>query len=195
MLMQLNTMDCVPLTSAGKPLNSVLLGVQWKSQCSDLDLDLYSVLLDDEGVIYKKFYGRYDVAFYNQPTDRHKCVTLLEDSALTGWTQECMRVDFTCLPQNYNRIVFGLCVYQAAERKQTLAMGSDLDLWLTNAGTGEPLCTYSYRKDYDKQCSLLIGEMNKQDDIWNFKISGEASEEYLIPILVEQYGLPRLWYK
>ncbi len=90
----------------------------WETETEDLDLDVAAILLNDE----QKVLRRYDVAFYNQITDRHGAVRHLGDDLLHTKGQECLAVYPEHVPEFCKEIVFWLSIHEGETRGQSLEM-------------------------------------------------------------------------
>lgn len=181
------------ITRNNPGLSRIMVSIGWNEAEpkpeQEIDCDTVAFLLDKNGNIPK----RYDVIFYNHPAHRSGCVVHQGDNLKEIRKIEQILIDFSKMPELYERVVIVLSIYEAGERHQHLGMLEKVFIRLSDPGTGEEICIYSPFEKHDGMMSLVLGELYKNNGEWKFTAGGEASQEHMVPLIGEKYGLNRNW--
>lgn len=147
-------------------------GVLFGGGGKDFDLDSYALLLGDNGKLknYKE-----DVIYYGHLESKDKTVVHLGDN-LTGAGEgddEQIVVRLSSLSEQYHRIILGVNIYQAKERKQHFGMVENAFVRAIDAA-GKEIARYSLSSEssFDGKITMLIGEVYRDGGEWKFKALG-----------------------
>ena len=164
----------------------------WKTQSPETepDCDVLAFLLDEQ----RKVPRRYDMAFYNQKTDRSHAVTHLGDDLLTGKGRESLLVQRERIPDFCREIVFWLSVHEADSKKQELKMLEKVQVAADGGLDEQPLEMYvlPIGKWEGKQAAALVSLKRQPDGAWLLTASEEtALEDWRATAVLAHYGLVR----
>lgn len=196
----------VDLTKGNSGLKRVMVGLGWDEvqqpqsrgllgvfgggkKAADIDCDAMAFLLDANGRIANKG----DVVFFNNLKHSSGCVIHQGDN-LTGAGEgddEQIMVDLARLPNQYERIVVLVSIYQATERNQHFGMIQNAFIRLVDADTNRELCIYNLSENYNGMTALVFGELYRHNGEWKFNAIGQPLQLWSVSELAEKYGLSR----
>lgn len=174
----------VDLTKGNAGLKALVVGLGWdeapkkfslfgKKQ-EDIDCDASAILITEST---GKLAGAADVVYYGSLNHMSGSVRHCGDN-LTGagdGDDEQIIVELTKVPQQYNRIVFAVTIYQARERNQSFGMIRNAFIRVVDADTGAELCRYNLSENYDGKTAMLFGEVYRYNGEWKFGAMGEPT--------------------
>jgi stress response protein SCP2 len=143
----------------------------------DIDCDASAILISSNG----KCISSNDVVFYNNLMHKSGSIVHQGDN-LTGagdGDDEQIKVSLNDVPQNYERIVFVVTIYQAIERKQHFGMIKNAFIRIVDADTNKELCKYNLSDDlnYNNKTAMVFGELYRHNGEWKFGAIGEATND------------------
>lgn len=145
----------------------------------DFDLDSYALLLDTNNKLknYKE-----DVIYYGHLESQDKTIVHSGDN-LTGAGEgddEQIFFKLNSIPTAYQRIILGVNIYQAKERKQHFGLVENAFVRAVDA-TGKEIARYSLSSDasYEGKVTMLMGEVYRDGSEWKFKALGNPLAEDL----------------
>jgi len=148
-----------------------------RSSSTNFDLDSYALLLGENGKLknYKE-----DVIYYSHLELKDKTVVHTGDN-LTGagdGDDEQILVKLSALPEQYHKIVLGVNIYDAKDRKQHFGMIDNAFVRAVDA-TGKEIARYRLSNDpsYEGKLSMLMGEVYREGGAWKFKALGNPLAE------------------
>lgn len=139
---------------------------------ADFDLDGFALLLDAQGKLKNK---QEDVIYFGHLATKNNTVIHSGDN-LTGQgsgDDERIIIELKTLPAAYQRIILGVNIYHAEERKQHFGMVNNAFVRSIDA-TGKEIARYSLSGEtaYSGQISMLLGELSQQNGQWKFQALG-----------------------
>jgi len=170
-----------------KGLNKIKVILGWKENQTDtggdFDLDASVFLLDGKG----KCPTEEHFIFYKNLKSPCGAVVHKGDDK-TGGTGEEIDIDLEKLPENIEKIVFVVTIYDAKRRKQNFGMVDDAYIKLINAENNEEIARYDLAEDFSSETGVNFGEIYKHKGQWKFKAVGQGYNSGLAGFL-KQYGL------
>jgi len=150
----------------GGTLRRVMVGLGWDEvkrtrglfapKPQDIDCDA-SAFLCAGG----KLLGPDDVVYFGNLQHRSGAVRHMGDN-LTGAGEgddEQIFVQLADLPQQYDKIVFVVNIYQAAQRHQDFGMIQNAFIRICDAETNRELCRYNLSENYQGMTAMIFGEL------------------------------------
>ncbi|HLO47849.1 MAG TPA: TerD family protein [Kamptonema sp.] len=181
MAINLTKGQSIILSKSEYDLSRITMGLGWDIANSkrglfgggaDFDLDSYALLLGDNGKLknYKE-----DVIYYGHLESKDKTVVHSGDN-LTGEGEgddEQIVLKLNSLPGQYHRIILGVNIYQAKERKQHFGRVDNAFVRAVDA-TGKEIARYSLSSEpsFEGKITMLIGEVYREGGEWKFKALG-----------------------
>lgn len=185
----------VDLTKGNAGLKTLVVGLGWDEapkkfslfgKQDDIDCDA-SVLMINAAT--KKLMGAVDVVYFGNLTHRSGAVRHCGDN-LTGagdGDDEQIIVELTRVPQDYDKLVFVVNIYQAAQRKQHFGMIQNAFIRVVDADTHAELCRYNLSENYDGKTAMIFGEVYRYNGEWKFGAIGEPTNDNSISELAARY--------
>lgn len=139
---------------------------------ADFDLDGFALLLDAQGKLKNH---QEDVVYFGHLATRNNTVIHSGDN-LTGQgsgDDERIIIELKTLPSAYQRIILGVNIYHAEERKQHFGLVNNAFVRAIDA-KGKEIARYSLSGEatYSGQISMLLGELSPENGQWKFKALG-----------------------
>lgn len=184
----------VSLTKENAGLDNIMVGLGWDEikkkrgifapKPQDIDCDASAILLR-EG----KFTHKDDVVYFGNLTHKSQSVRHMGDN-LTGagnGDDEQILVQLSKVPQQFDRIVFVVNIYQAMQRKQHFGMVENCFIRLVDGRNNQEICRYDLSENYDEMTSMIFGEVYRNNNEWKFNAIGQATRDNGIGELVRRY--------
>ncbi|CAD5939708.1 Stress response protein SCP2 [Planktothrix tepida] len=139
---------------------------------ADFDLDGFALLLNAQGKLKNQ---QEDVIYFGHLATKNNTVIHSGDN-LTGkgsGDDERIIIELKTLPAAYQRIILGVNIYHAEDRKQHFGMVNNAFVRSIDA-TGKEIARYSLSGEttYSGQISMLLGELSQQNGQWKFQALG-----------------------
>ncbi len=176
-----------PLGEVLLPDAPVTLTFRWQGP-PELDCDVLALVLDGEGRLRR----RYDLAFYNQKTDRSGAVTHLGDDRLGRPGEERCQVDLPALGEPWGEVAFLLSVYEGDSRGHHLGQLAAVELTVEDAA-GTPLARGALAGAWQGQGSALAARLRRlPGGGWRLTAPCDAAwEAWQATALFSVFGLER----
>ncbi|MCM1040551.1 MAG: TerD family protein [Roseburia sp.] len=185
------------LTKDNPGLNNLLVGLGWNVSSydsgTDFDLDAEVFMLDASG----KCPTDNELVFYGNLVHASESVRHLGDNT-TGEGEgddEQIQIDLQKIPANISRIVFTVTIYEAEKRGQNFGNVSNAFLQVANAfirvvneDTDKELLKYDLGDDFSIDSALVVSELYRNGDEWEFKALGQGFNGGLAA-LCDHYGV------
>lgn len=183
----------ISLTKDNSELNDIAVGLGWDERRSiktlfgsndDIDCDASAFLLRDGKL------DNDDIVYYGNLKHPSKAVQHTGDN-LTGEGEgddETIYVTLDKIPNDVDRIVFVVNIYQAQSRKQHFGMIENAFIRVYDRKTNEELCKFNLTDDYKGMTALICGEIYRHDGEWKFNAIGEGSKAGSIKELAQKYN-------
>ncbi len=176
----------------GAGLKRVTVGLGWDeakrglfSRMQDIDCDAEAIVLTDDRIANKN-----DVVFYNNLKHPSQCVIHMGDNLTGGGAgdDEQIMVYLDDLPQQYNKIVFAVTIYQAFERRQHFGMIQNAFIRIVDADRNQEICRFNLTENYDNRTSMIFGELYRHNGEWKFNAVGEGYNDNGIGELIRRFA-------
>lgn len=184
----------VSLSKDNAGLSKVIVGLGWDEakpakrgffapKPQPIDCDASAILLIDG-----KLRANDDVVYFNNL--RHKTGTVQhmgDNLTRRDGDDEQIIVDLASIPQQYDRIVVVVNIYQAVQRKQHFGMIENAFIRIVDARNNTELCKYNLSDDYSNMTAMIFGEIYRHDGEWKFNAMGQATTDPGLGELVNRY--------
>ena len=185
----------VSLSKDNAGLAKVIVGLGWdevksssggglfsslfKAQPKPIDCDASAIMLKNG-----KFVDQKDLVYYGNL--RHKSGTVNhQGDNLTGEGEgddEQIIIDLSKVPQEYDKIVIVVNIYQAVQRNQHFGLIENAFIRLVDARNNKEMCKYNLTDDYSGMTAMIFGEVYRHNGEWKFSARGQGTKD---PGLVE----------
>ena len=176
--------------SNGKKLSKLMVGLGWDAATKEKSGGFFSNLfssspadIDCDASVFVckggKFVDKNDLVFFNNLEHRSGAVKHMGDN-LTGdgdGDDEQIFVDLDKLPEHYDRIIFVVNIYKAADRKQHFGMIKNAYIRIVDSDNNEELCRFNLSEDYTDMLSMIAGEVYRRGDEWKFNAVGSGTKD------------------
>jgi tellurium resistance protein TerD len=186
----------VDLRKSAHDLDRITIGLGWKVKekqshgagnapgamnDADFDLDAIAFLLDERDKVADRGDSKLvggDVVFFNSRAHPSGTVIHSGDNR-TGGTGETddeqIVVLLNSVPSQYRRILFLVCIYQGSKLGQHFGQIGSAYIRAVD-GRGTEIVRYSLNSDpaYEGQCTVVLGEVYRQNEGWRFRALGDA---------------------
>jgi tellurium resistance protein TerD len=164
----------VSLSKAAPNLTRVQIGLGWRARSTtgaDFDLDASALLCANGRVLGDEFF-----VFYNNLTSPEGSVEHTGDDLTggSGGDDETILVDLTLVPQQVDKIVFPVSIYDADARVQTFGQVSDAYIRVINQSDGAELARYDLTEDASTETAMIFGELYRYGGEWKFRAVGQG---------------------
>ncbi|HSA49199.1 MAG TPA: TerD family protein [Yinghuangia sp.] len=165
----------VSLTKAAPNLTAVLVGLGWDARATTgaaFDLDASALLCGGAG----KVLGDDYFVFYNNLKSPEGSVEHTGDN-LTGEGEgddEVLLVDLTLVPQNVEKVVFPVSIYDAETRGQTFGQVRNAYIRIVNQADNNELARYDLTEDASSETAMIFGELYRYQGEWKFRAVGQG---------------------
>lgn len=184
----------VSLTKDNAGLSTVLVGLGWdevqqpkrlfapKPQAIDCDASVF-VLKDG------KLVNKEDIVYFGNLSHKSGTIRHMGDN-LTGagdGDDEQILIDLAKIPQEYDRLVFVVNIYQAVQRKQHFGLIQNAFIRLVDGRNNNEMCKYDLTEDYSGMTAMIFGEVYRRDGEWKFNAIGQGTNDPGISELSKRY--------
>lgn len=181
----------ISLTKDNPQLNQVTVGLGWdvrQTDGADFDLDATAFAVGEDGKVYQQ----PGIIGYMKG-----CETGADGSVVYGGDNrtgdgdgddETLDVILKSVPAVVNKVVFAVTIHEAAQRGQNFGGVENSYVRVVNKETGEELCKYDLREDFDIETAMILGELYRHGDDWKFRAMGQGFQSGLEG-LCEMFGV------
>lgn len=166
----------VDLTKGNTGLKHLIVGLGWdinsSGRGSAFDLDSVALCLNSEG----KLANDGDMIFYGHLNHSSGAIKHSGDN-LTGagdGVDESILVNLDEVPENIDKIVFDVSIYQANSRHQNFGQVNNAFIQVVDKDTNEELLRYDLSEDFSVETSVILGEIYRHNGEWKFNAKGEG---------------------
>jgi tellurium resistance protein TerD len=179
------------LTKTDPDMKKAMLGLGWDARSTDgaeFDLDASALLIGANG----KVRSNDDFVFYNQMGDKTlsngkdydpaTASVMYQGDNRTGEGEgddEQVLVDFARVPNDVERIVFTVSIYEADKRGQNFGQVNNAFIRLVNDSTGAEVVRYDLTEDYFSETALIFAEVYRNGGEWKFRAVGQGFRDGL----------------
>lgn len=180
--------------SNGSSLKRAIVGLGWDQieqrrgffapRVQDIDCDASAILCVGGKAVSTK-----DVVYFG--SKRHSSGTVIHTGDnLTGEGEgddEQIIVEFDRVPEQYDKIIFVVNIYQAMERKQHFGMIRNAFIRIVDQENNQELCRYNLSENYDGMSAMVFGEAYRKNGEWKFNAIGQATRDNSISELYKRF--------
>lgn len=185
----------VSLTKENAGLSRVIVGLGWDEaprkkgglfapKPQPIDCDASAILLQNGKLVEKR-----DLVYFGNLRHYTDAVIHMGDN-LTGAGEgddEQIVVDLAHIPQNYDKVVIVVNIYEAVKRKQHFGMIQNAFIRLVDAGNNKEMCKYNLSENYEGMMAMVFGEIYRHNGEWKFNAIGQATMDPGIGQLANRY--------
>lgn len=188
----------VSLTKDNSSLNRVIIGLGWDQvkkgggllgglfggKQQDIDCDASAILLQDG-----KLRNKNDVVYFGNLRHGSGAIQHMGDN-LTGagdGDDEQIVVELAKVPQQYDRIVLVVNIYQALQRRQNFGMIENAFIRIVDARTNTEMCRYNLSENYDGMTAMIFGEVYRHNGEWKFSAVGQGTTDPGLGEMIQRY--------
>ena len=180
----------VDLTKGNPSLKHLMVGLGWDVNTfdpgADFDLDAAAFMVGKNG----KCPTDKEFIFYGNLEHASGAVLHMGDN-LTGEGEgddEQIQVDLTKIPDNVDKIVFTVTIYEAETRRQNFGQVSNSFIHIMDEDTGTDLIQYDLGEDFSIETAVVVGELYRKGGGWKFNAIGSGFQGGLAA-LCGHYGI------
>ena len=181
--------------SLDKGVKLALVGLGWDTNryvgAADFDLDASAFMLGANGKVRKDA----DFIFYGNLQSEDGSVTHTGDSLSggSGGDDETLFIDFTKVPQDVEKIVITVTIYEAQERGQNFGPVSNAYVRVARRSSesdtvGVEELRYDLGEDFSIETALVVCEIYRSGATWKFNAVGSGYQGGLYA-LCKAYGV------
>lgn len=185
--------------SDGQALSRIRIGLGWDpvkqkkgglfgsifgGSAPDIDCDA-SVIVCKGG----RLSGKNDVVYFGNLKHSSGAIIHTGDN-LTGEGEgddEQILVDLTAVPQDYDKLVFVVNIYDCESRKQDFGMIANAFIRICDERTGEEFCRYNLSESYAGMTAMIFGEIYRYNGEWKFNAIGQGTKDKGLNELARRY--------
>ena len=186
----------IDLTKGNAGLTKVVVGLGWdpvqqsrgffggKKQ-ANIDCDASALLLNENGKLTD---DKNVVCFHNKKSPNEAVVHSGDNVTGEGaGDDEQIEIDLVKLPQDVNKILVVVNIYDCVNRKQDFGMIQSAYIRILNGSNNGELIKFNLTESYAGKTALVCGELYRHNGEWKFAAIGEGTHSSHINQLAEQY--------
>ena len=97
-------------------------------------------------------------------------------------------IDLARVPQEYDRIVLVVNIYQAMKRKQHFGLIQNAFIRLVDGSTNKEMCRYNLTDDYSGMTAVIFGEVYRHNGEWKFNAIGQGTNDPGLGELADRFS-------
>lgn len=175
----------VSLSKDNVGLSKIIVGLGWDEvqrprggffapKPQAIDCDASAILLRNGKLVDKA-----DIVYFGNLRHNSGTVQHMGDN-LTGagdGDDEQIVIDLSNVPQQYDRIVIVVNIYQAVQRRQHFGMIQNAFIRLVDARNNNEMCKYNLTDNYSGMTAMIFGEVYKHNGEWKFNAIGQGTND------------------
>ena len=179
----------ISLSKEDPGLKKILIGLGWDERATsgtDFDLDASLFMLGSDG----KVRDDSGFIFYGQLQSKDGSVVHTGDN-LTGEGEgddEAIKVDLEKVPQDIQKLVVTVTIYDGQNRKQNFGMVENAFIRVVNDEVHNEIVRYDLTEDYSTETALEFGEVYRHNGEWKFRAVGQGYNGGLAA-MCQRYGV------
>ncbi|MGR7001479.1 TerD family protein [Yinghuangia aomiensis] len=175
--------------AAGGTLSAIVVGLGWDLRTTtgeDFDLDASAIVVNQTGRVAS---DQHFVFFNNTATPDGNVQHTGDNKTGEGeGDDEQIKVNLAGLPEDIDKIVFPVSVYDAENRKQSFGQVRNAFIRIVNAADNTELARYDLSEDASTETAMLFGEIYRNGAEWKFRALGQGYASGLAGI-AKDYGV------
>ncbi len=184
----------VSLYNENGALTKLLIGLGWdrvKNKRGFFSLRQHPVDCDASALMLKdgKLREKKDLIYFGNLCHSSEAVKHIGDN-LTGTgdgDDEQIIVELDKLPEDYDRIVIVVNVYEAVARKQHFGLIKNVFIRLVDTDSGKEMYRYDLAEDYSGATAMIFGELRRNDGEWKFAAVGQGTDDTELSDMIKRY--------
>lgn len=204
----------VNLSKMVEKLANVTVGLGWdmakKGDSIDCDSSVF-VLKEVKKTITKKaggFFGLFakeeteevtesgllnssDIVYYGHLHHSNGCVNHRGDNLVGGSGKrnddEQIAINLKNMPEDVKSLVVVVNIYNCKSRHQHFGMINNCYVRIVDDATKEEICRYNLTDNYDSCTALVVGELYRTGNEWEFKAIGKGTNAGSIEEMAREY--------
>lgn len=184
----------VSLSKDHAGLGKVIIGLGWdevqqkrgffSAKPQPVDCDATAFLLQNGHIMDKN-----DIVYFGNLQHYTGTVQHLGDNLTGAGTgdDEQIIVDLSRIPEEYDKIVLVVTLYQAVERKQHFGLIQNAFIRLVDARNNNEMCRYNLTEDYSGMTAMIFGEVYRHNGEWKFTALGQGTKDPGLGELVNRF--------
>lgn len=160
------------------------LGALFAPKPRPIDCDASAILLQNGHFVDKK-----DLVYFGNLKHNSGSVNHMGDN-LTGagdGDDEQIIIDLSSVPQQYDKIVIVVNIYDAAARGQDFGMISNAFIRLVDARNNNEMCRYNLSENYAGLTAMIFGEVYRHNGEWKFNAVGNGTDDKNLGTLAQRF--------
>ncbi len=184
----------VSLTKESAGLSRVVIGLGWDEvqqkrgffapKPQPIDCDASALLLQGGRLVRKE-----DIVYFGNLQHMSGTVQHMGDN-LTGagdGDDEQIIVDLSRVPQEYDKIVLVVNIYDCVKRRQHFGMIQNAFIRLVDASNNTEMCKYNLTENYSGMTAVIFGEVYRHNGEWKFNAIGQGTNDPGLGQLANRY--------
>ncbi len=185
----------VSLSKESAGLSQVLIGLGWdevvqsrgffSSKPKPIDCDASAILLSNGRLMDKS-----DIVYFGNLHHKSGTIQHLGDN-LTGagdGDDEQIVVDLSKIPNQYDKIVLAVTIYQAVQKQQHFGLIENAFIRLVDGRNNRELCKFNLTENYSGMTAMIFGEVYRHEDEWKFNAIGQGTNDPGLGELVARFS-------
>lgn len=175
----------VSLSKDNAGLGKIVVGLGWDEvqrskgglfapKPQPIDCDASAIMLKNG-----KLQDKADLVFFGNLRHGSGTVVHMGDN-LTGagdGDDEQIVIDLAGVPQEYDKIVIVVNIYQAMQRRQHFGLIRNAFIRLVDARNNSEMCKYNLTEDYSGMTGMIFGEVYRHNGEWKFSAIGQGTTD------------------
>jgi len=187
----------ISLSKEKEGLKNIMVGLGWdaavrkkglfgilSSSTPDIDCDATAFLLKNDKITDKQ-----DVVYFGNLSHYTNAVIHQGDN-LTGdgdGDDEQIFISLKTLPEEYNKIVLVVNIYEAAKRNQHFGMIQNAFIRIVDTDSKTELCKFNLTDNYSGMTAMVFGEVYRHGNEWKFNAIGNGTKDTSISQLMQRF--------
>lgn len=184
----------VSLSKDNAGLSKIIVGLGWDEvqqsrgffslKAAAIDCDASAIMLKNGKLVDKG-----DLVYFGNLNHRTRTVQHMGDN-LTGagdGDDEQIVIDLARIPQEYDRIVIVVNIYQAVQRRQHFGMIQNAFIRLVDTRNNKEMCKYNLTDNYSGMTAMIFGEVYRHNGEWKFNAIGQGTNDPGLGELARRY--------
>ncbi|WP_102348982.1 TerD family protein [Bacillus sp. Marseille-P3661] len=192
----------IDLTKGNAGLSKIMIGLGWDpvqpkksggflggllgggASGPNVDCDASVIMLENDKFVDKKnliYFGNLNSSCRSV---EHKGDNLTGDGA---GDDEQIIVELQKVPQQVNKLVFVVNIYDCVRRKQDFGMIQNAFIRVVNMSNKEELLKFNLTDNYSGKTSLIVAEIYRHGDEWKFAAVGTGTNDRGLEDIVKGY--------
>ena len=173
----------ISLAKEAPGMKNVLIGLGWNARATDgasFDLDASCFMLGEDN----KVSSDASFIYYNNLKSACASGEHLGDN-LTGEGEgddEVLHVYLDKMLPTTTKLVFGVTIHEAEQRKQNFGMVSSAFIRVVNKDSNVEIARYDLSEDASTNTAMVFGELYRHGSEWKFKAVGQGFDGGLGPM-------------